>query len=429
MTTSQDHISKITIKLLLKEPFYGHFCTSIVKRITDEVPTLAVSLLKNRMVDLMINKDFWDKELITDELKYWWMKHEILHIVFKHLLRMDDFSHKTIFNIAADLVVNQYIDDNQLLDWVVKLEKFPELCLEKEQTLDYYYKKLIDLYNEMTSDENIFDQNNSSENSWEEVKNENQVKDDDQEKNESWENLKSFLGWDWKSMDVHIWEVSFSESEKRVIDSIINNAIINVTERIIANGNDYWNLPVWLTQYIKNLIHSLKPEVNWKRVLKMFTTSSSKTYLKWTIKKVSKRYWTTPWIRIKKKNKILVAIDTSGSINMKELRKFFWELYHIYKQWSEIFVVECDTIIHNKYKYIWITPDAVYGWWWTDFNAPIEFANNIYKPDAIVYFTDLYALAPKIHSRCPILWMVSENGVQKDSSEWKSFVWRKVKMQ
>jgi len=69
---------------------------------------------------------------------------------------MNDFSHKDIFNLAADLVVNQYIDDSQLIDGVVKLEMFPELNLEKEQTLDYYYKKLLKLYeeNNFSSDSN-----------------------------------------------------------------------------------------------------------------------------------------------------------------------------------------------------------------------------------------------------------------------------------
>jgi hypothetical protein len=66
----QEQISKIVIKLLLREPFYGHFCTSIIKKITEEIPTLAVSLQKNEMVNLLINPVFWEKELINDEYKY-----------------------------------------------------------------------------------------------------------------------------------------------------------------------------------------------------------------------------------------------------------------------------------------------------------------------------------------------------------------------
>lgn len=38
------------------------------------------------------------------------MKHELLHIAFKHLLMQESFSDKKLFNIAADAEVNQYID-------------------------------------------------------------------------------------------------------------------------------------------------------------------------------------------------------------------------------------------------------------------------------------------------------------------------------
>jgi len=70
MENTQDQISKIIVKLLLKEPFYGHFCISIIKKVTEEIPTLAVSLQKNEMVNLLINKNFWNNELKNDEYKY-----------------------------------------------------------------------------------------------------------------------------------------------------------------------------------------------------------------------------------------------------------------------------------------------------------------------------------------------------------------------
>jgi len=68
------------------------------------------------MVELLINPTFWGEKLTNDEYKYGGIKHEILHILFKHLLKWDNFSNKQIFNLAADLVVNQYIDKKQLID-------------------------------------------------------------------------------------------------------------------------------------------------------------------------------------------------------------------------------------------------------------------------------------------------------------------------
>ncbi|MCH2188881.1 VWA-like domain-containing protein, partial [Candidatus Gracilibacteria bacterium] len=150
--------------------------------------------------------------------------------------------------------------------------------------------------------------------------------------------------------------------------------------------------------------------------------------LKTTIKKTSKRYGTTPGIRIKKKNKILVAIDTSGSINQDELNAFFSEIYHIHKQGTEIFIVECDSKIQKKYSYTGVVPKLVYGGGGTDFNEPIYFSNEFYKPDAIIYFTDLQGEVPVIKTRSPLMWMVSKNGIDKDSETWNIFEGRKIKM-
>ena len=57
---------------------------------------------------------------------------------------------------------------------------------------------------------------------------------------------------------------------------------------------------------------------------------------------------------------------------------------------------------------------------------PIAFANDDYKPDAIVYFTDGYAPAPEVISRKPILWMISSNGINEDT--WDFLPGRKAKM-
>ncbi len=161
-------------------------------------------------------------------------------------------------------------------------------------------------------------------------------------------------------------------------------------------------------------------------MLRIFTASSSRTRLRNTIRRPSKRYGTTPGIKIQAKQKILVAVDTSGSVNQNELKEFFGELYYIWKQGAEIYVVECDTIIHNHYLYKGTPPEVVSGRGGTNFDAPIVFANEEYMPDAIVYFTDGYAPAPTVVSRRPILWMVTHQGIDYES--WDFLPGRKVKM-
>jgi predicted metal-dependent peptidase len=87
---------------------------------------------------------------------------------------------------------------------------------------------------------------------------------------------------------------------------------------------------------------------------------------------------------------------------------------------------ECDTQIHNKYVYTGHPPEVVSGRGGTAFDAPIEYANDTYLPDAVVYFTDGYAPAPTVICRKPILWMVTSEGIEEDA--WDFLPGRKVKM-
>ena len=63
MSQILDQVSKTTIQLLLKEPFYGHFFTGILREVTERVPTAAVGMVHSQMVKLYINEDFWTKKL------------------------------------------------------------------------------------------------------------------------------------------------------------------------------------------------------------------------------------------------------------------------------------------------------------------------------------------------------------------------------
>ena len=57
-----DEISRCIIKMLVDEPFYAHFLSGIVRKVTDEVPTAAVGLNKTK-VTLYVNESFFLKEL------------------------------------------------------------------------------------------------------------------------------------------------------------------------------------------------------------------------------------------------------------------------------------------------------------------------------------------------------------------------------
>ncbi len=407
-----EEVAKISGKLMTghselgikAEPFYGHFFTGLLKRVSPETETLAVGY-NNRLVTLYIGPRFWNEHLSNVPYKLGGIKHEILHIVFKHIFRARGFSHKTLFNVAADLVVNQCIEPNQLIDGAVTMDKFPEMELLPHQHTNYYYNALLELQNKCTC-ENPNPKDTES---------------------ESWKNLRSFLDEDNANQRRHaLWRKidDLSSAEKDILESSINQGLEQSLQRL--KPQHYGNLPAGLKQYLEEFQISQIPVVNWRRMLRLFAASSSKTKLKNTLRRPSKRYGTNPGIKVKKKQKILVAIDTSGSISQDELREFFNEIYHIWKQGVEVMVVECDATIGSTYLYAGKLPQNTTGGGGTAFDAPIRWANTTYRPDALIYFTDAYGPNPDIKSICPILWLVSKNGDSLENIE--AFQGRKVRM-
>ena len=138
----EDELSRCIIQLLLKEPFYAHFLSGIVRNITDEIPTAAVGV-KNGRMNLFINEDFFLNELKTSSSRVAVIKHEALHILLKHCFRLKYNNYNPqLFNIAADIVVNQFIGDWDLPNNAVTLSSFPGLGLEANKSVEWYYEKL-----------------------------------------------------------------------------------------------------------------------------------------------------------------------------------------------------------------------------------------------------------------------------------------------
>jgi predicted metal-dependent peptidase len=230
-------------------------------------------------------------------------------------------------------------------------------------------------------------------------------------------------------LDRHaLWEIveSFSETNLSICDSILDNLLILAHQKTPLNA--WGSMPGNIKILLDKLLIKPEPLVDWRRVVKLFSESSSKTKVRNTMKRPSKRFGTVPGIKIKKLKKLLVAVDTSGSVGKPDLEDFFGEIYHLWRQGAEVKVVECDTKIQREFDYRGKTPDFVLGRGGTDFNEPIRFANSVYQPDGLIYFTDGFAPRPATAPRCPLLWVITKNGLRPDCDEFKMLPGRKAKL-
>lgn len=417
---SIDSISKTSVKLLLTEPFYGHFMMGLPKEISEQTDTAAVALMNRQSIKLIVNEKFWNS--LNDQHRYGLIKHEMLHIVLKHLFLMKGFPNKELFNIAADIVVNQYIEDKQLPDGGILLENFAYLKpmynidLEKDKDVGYYYHQLDKIFK--TSALMTFSLALNSTSS-EKSKGKNQV------------DISGLISGGNSQLERHkFWaEIEkMSEGERKIAEYQANRMIKQTADRVKHKYKNYGNLPGSLAEQLEQILADMKPKFNWRRLLRLFATSSNSTFIKNTIRRPSKRYGTVPGLKVKRRNRLLLAIDTSGSVPNADLVEFFSEIYFIWKQGAEIQILECDTHIQKTYNYKGVTPVKIHGRGGTSFDAPVKYGNEKFRPDALIYFTDGFAPPPSMPPRYPVLWIITTNGIEVNEDIWDKLPGKKLKM-
>ncbi len=386
MKDVHEEISRCIIQMLFKEPFFNHLLSGLVRVVSDEVPTAAVGF-SGTNINLLVNENFFLKELRSQSNRVAVIKHEALHLLFKHLFRTDIKNYEpTLFNIAADLVVNQFIGSWKLPEGAVTLNTFPDLGLEQNQTLEWYYEKLSKLQN---NGENTAPKSSEA--------------------------LSKIMGEkEQKRGDHSKWGTP--STAKGQIDS---NGAETELDRIIIQARDrtpakYWGtIPGEINNLIDILIENRRPKVDWRRTLRIFSSNSRRTYIFSTMHRISKRYGTRPGIKVKQFQKVAVAIDTSGSVSDDDIAVFFTEIHAMYKSGAEILVIECDTEVGKSYKYNGRLPTEVSGRGGTVFDPVFKFLRNnrLTHYDGCIYLTDGYAEEPTIKPPCPLLWVITPDGI------------------
>jgi len=377
-----EELSRCIIQMLFKEPFFNHLLSGVVRVVTEEIPTAAVSFSGNK-IQLLVNESFFIKELRSQTNRVAVIKHESLHLLFKHLFRADLGKYdRSLFNIAADLVVNQFIGSWKLPDSAVTLKSFPDLELEQNQTVEWYYEKLIKLRDSRDSFPKSADA------------------------------LSKIQDQTIHSDHSH-WGIS--KDAKGQVDAY---AAETELDRMIIQARDrtpskyHGTIPGEINTLIDALIENRKPKVDWRRTLKIFATNSRRTYIYSTMHRISKRYGTRPGIKVKQFQKIAVAIDTSGSVSDSDLGIFFTEIDAMYKQGAEIVVIECDAEVQRTYNYNGQLPSEVAGRGGTVFDPVFAFlrSDRLTRYDGCIYLTDGYADEPTIRPPCPLLWVITSSG-------------------
>ena len=398
---AQEEVSRCVVELVRSEPFYGHVLGGLQRHFTSGIETLAVGL-RGDAIQLLVNPNFFLRELKKPEHRTAVLKHEVLHIVFKHIFRNISLKHDPeLWNIAADLVVNQYVSPYKLPDGAILLSTFPDLNLTPDDTTDNYYNALLKLKGDLSK------------------------KSKASKSPKSAENLIEILSRSLPS-DHTYWADAYSpdidgERTGASIPPMVREALRQISEDQILKAYERAKasrvpgvIPSWLDRYIQDLLDGRKPQINWRRVIRMFSSSTRRSKMIATMQRESRRFEVpdgvphNPGLKLKRFQKMAIAIDTSGSIDNDTLATFFSEIDGIYKQGAAITIIECDADIKRTYQYTGKVPDCVKGGGGTSFEPVMKWLiNSTIRFDGCVYLTDGFADAPESKPPCKLLWVVS----------------------
>lgn len=410
-------LSKTSKELMLKEPYYGYFLIMLNKMWRKDLPTAGVS--KNGInYQLAINEEFWMS--LSEDHKLGLLKHELLHIAFGHLTTYFIFGDHKMANIAMDMEINQYIDktwlpgaeyssqqykdlkeevlneykeakeagktaeelkeiENKLPPRGVLLEDYPELNLDPKAGCRYYYDKLKEAQDKKNQDGTCGDE--AMDSLLDDMDN-GQVPD-----HSTWEDFEDL-----------------TEAEQKLIEKQLQKVLSDAKEQTEKKRG---TIPGEIEGLI--IVEEIKPaKFDWRGYIRRFTGISTHVFTKKIRRKENRRFDANPGLKIKMKQHMLLAIDTSGSVSNDELTEFMGEIHHIYKAGVEITIIQCDTQIKSIESYKGKNQIEVKGRGGTEFDPVLEYYNaNTKKYTSLVYFTDGECNAD-VKPRGNVLWVLSE---------------------
>ena len=398
-------VARACKNLMIKQPFYGLFLCGINKRFA-KVGTACVGLEGINTV-LRIDPEYWKG--LNDNRRMATIMHETGHIMFYHV---SDYKYwcgvcpdHTILNIAMDMTIESNIPE----EWwdekgIVAEDLFREFpTLSKGQGTHFYIKFLQLLRQKCGLDPQ---QNQSGQGNSDQSGSGQGQSNSSQPSEQDYQNALDSFDKKSKAKQDHIKDMlttmadahksfeefmnSLTDSQRELVKSQIEYQL-KETARNTSRG--LW--PGGMTDELDRLLTPKPAVYDWKKAFRRILGTAFDVNRKLTRRKESKRFDDAYGSKLKKKHKILVGIDTSGSVSDKDFEDFFSEIYHIYKAGSQVHVLECDTEITNEYDYNGKMPSKVTGRGGTIMKPLYDYWNASKEYTLFVLFTDGYCDSPE----------------------------------
>jgi predicted metal-dependent peptidase len=355
-------ISKCILQIRKESPFFASLMLF--------APIIESSLIETAATDgknILANKKFFNSLNSSEQNAV--MLHEVLHLALLHVFRMNSRIPE-VWNIAADIVVNDLIDLNtsfNLPAGAIRDKSF------RKKSVEYVYEQLL--------------------------------------KNPK--KMKSFklINADLLKQESH-QGYSISEEEQLEIETYWKDSI-QVLQKTAELNNDKGSMPGGMEAEIGKV---LEPEIDWRIALWKFVAKTPCDFDEYDRRFFYRGLYLegleSEFINVS------VCIDTSGSVSDQLLEQFMGELKGILRSYPhvkcDLFYADCN--LHGPYEIESIEGvPKVFGRGGTSFTPFFKYiekhSDHFHSNKALIYLTDGYGDFPKA-STAPTMWIVCKDGLE-----------------
>lgn len=345
----QTRISKVKASLVIEQPYFGSIASTLKPVLNEDIKTF-LSTAKN----FEYNDDYINS-LSNEELGFI-LTNSAMHQVFLHEARIDSRM-QWLWVLATDYAINCLLVNNglELPEHVNYDERFDDMSAEA------IYASL-----------------------------ENEIDDD-------------------KHSPEQVSQIKFEEHQEQEIDN--NESIQDMHEQLLNKAKLQGDLPLGIEILVPNIFEG---KISWEDEL--YNVIEQSIRFDYRLLPPNKRY-ISQGIALPalsgSKAKIVIAIDSSGSVDGSLLAKFLAEVESIMNTYEnfEIDLLVADAKVH-EHHILYPGDELSYtlkGGGGTNFENTFEYINeNIDAVNLLLYFTDGFGKFPEDEAFFETVWVLSD---------------------
>ncbi len=385
-------------KLILDKPFLGALVLRLPMEEADEAwcPTTATDARK-----FYYNPEYIDR-LTLDETQFM-LAHEALHCALSHFARRQH-RHKLHWDMACDYAINPLLIGEDLKPPPGSLI----MPMFKDMTAEEIYPCLDEKDDDEPLDNHVYDKENTKGSGNSKTERDLSSREPDTETSESGDN-----GQDDRDGGAS-QPPPLSAEEQETLNIQWQQRLAGAAQQAMQAGK--------LDGAMARMVdHLLQPQLPWRVLLAHYMTAAARDDFSYMRPSRREGEFILPSLR-SNQVELVVALDTSGSIQEQEMGEFLAEINALKGQIrARVTLLACDSQLAEESPWIYETwdefelPEAISGGGGTSFRPVFEWVEKQgLRPDLLVYFTDAEGAFPEHEPPYPVIWLVKG----KEKTPW-----------